>query len=188
MEFHNLLQKNREKLVKDWVQAALGSHSSNPVRFARNMDQFTNPVVFTMTEEFEKLFDELLRGLETGECDFDVTMTMRIRTVQDISASSAASFPFELKRIIREKFKEEIRRPALFDALQKTDTFLDQMGMLAFDGYMESREKIFSIKLSELKRSMLTGEPYGTVCPSATLDQSDNNKNIKINVSNRINQ
>lgn len=188
MELHKLLQKNRKKLVKEWVQAALSSHSSNPVRFARNVDQFANPVVYTMTEEFEKLFDELLRGLETGECHFDVTMTMRIRTVQDISPSSAASFPFELKRIIREELDGEIRRPELFDSLLKTDALLDQMGLLAFEGYMESREKIFNIKLSELKRSLLTGQPYGTVCPSATLDQSEKNNLIKINVSNRINQ
>ena len=67
------------------------------------------------------------------------------------SPSQVVSFIFSLKKIIRDDFKKEISKNNLKDELFVFETKKDQTALLAFDIFMECKEKIFEIRANEVK-------------------------------------
>ena len=76
---------------------------------------------------------------------------VKVRAVQDITAGEAVSFPFLLKKILREECPAEVSHYP--DEYANLEARIDEMALLAFDLYMQSREKLFEIKYNEAKRS-----------------------------------
>ena len=75
---------------------------------------------------------------------------MRIRAVQDVSASQALAFPFLLKRIIRAEFAADVRRYS--GELEVLEARIDELALLAFDLFAKCREQLYELKFNEIKR------------------------------------
>ena len=76
---------------------------------------------------------------------------IRIRAIQDFSPSQAVGFMFDLKTIIRETVPVETKDGRNIEALHALDRRIDQLGLLAFDIYMQCREKILDLKANEMR-------------------------------------
>jgi hypothetical protein len=59
------------------------------------------------------------------------------------------SFAFLLKKAIREILGKEIRTNQDYDELMEFESKIDRLALQAFDIYMNCREKLFEIKLSQ---------------------------------------
>ena len=76
---------------------------------------------------------------------------IRVRAIQDFTPSKAVSFTTILKKIIREELSSDISKDQLFKELLELESRIDRLTGLAFDIYMECREKLFEIRTREVK-------------------------------------
>jgi hypothetical protein len=89
---------------------------------------------------------------------------IRIRAVQNFSPSQAIGFIFLLKNTIRENLNTEITVAHLVDELLALETRIDKLSLIAFDIYMQCREKISDLKANEMKaRTLKAFERAGLV-------------------------
>ena len=86
---------------------------------------------------------------------------IRIRAVQDFTPSAAVSFIFGLKELIREELVDDTVGATYTSPLQEVqnhpelfelDSRIDKIALLAFNKYMECREKVHEIRANELKK------------------------------------
>lgn len=151
-----LLSRKRSAVVDGWVQEILDSYPLGSADFLKSQkDRFANPVGHTISTTAENVFDEFV-----GSCDAEKIRTMlsdlvKMRAVQEFSPSQAVGFVFDLKAVIRDEIREEAREKIRCEDLAELDSKIDAIALIAFDLYMESREKLFRIRLEELKAKSL---------------------------------
>jgi hypothetical protein len=80
-----------------------------------------------------------------------VSLRFRIRSIQDFPPSQAIGFIFLLKRAIQEVLKSGIQEKPVLEEWLEFQSRIDQLTLLAFDIYMECREKICEIRVNEAK-------------------------------------
>jgi hypothetical protein len=104
-----------------------------------------------MSQGIETLYDELIHGMNSNKLSAALDAIIRIRSVQDFSPSQAIAFVPLLKRVIREELGGEIKDNQILEELLPVELRIDQLALLAFDIYMKCREKIFEIRVNEVK-------------------------------------
>jgi len=99
------------------------------------------------------LYGELLRGWEEEKVYPFLDPIIRMRAVQQLSPSQAISFIPSLKKIVSLELAKEIQRNHLVEELHEFAAEVDRLTLLSFDMYMSCREKVYEIKIQELKNS-----------------------------------
>ena len=147
------LAKQRENLVKKWFDGILQAYPESTTRFlAQEKDPFQNPVGSALKASLTALFDGLIQTKEWASMSSVLNDIMKVRAVQDFTAGQAVSFPFLLKKILRKECPADLSRCP--DAFAGLEARIDDMALLAFDLYMQCRERVYEIKHNEARRSM----------------------------------
>lgn len=147
-----ILNNKKETIVRKWIDLILNSYPAEAANFLKlKKNQFGNPIGHTITINAEKIFDELINDCDFEKIKFLLDEIIKIRAVQSFSPSQALGFLFGLKKTIRDEFSAELAEKAISDELSKLDLLIDQMVLIGFDLYMGSREKIFKIRVNEIK-------------------------------------
>ena len=148
-----LTAEQRETVVREWLAQTLRTYPEQTSRFLfDNRDPFKNPVGHAIRDGLPVLVEELCGAFRTDRMQSALNEIVRIRAVQDFTASQAIGFIFFLKQIFRAVPGVE---PA---SLSTLDERIDRLALLAFDNYMRSREKTWEIKLNESKRRVYVPE------------------------------
>ncbi len=152
MVLEHLLPQKRAAILERWFQLVLGTYPADTSRFLKQeKDRFINPVGYAISQEIEALYDELLQGMNSDKLADCLDNIIRIRAVQDFSPSQTIAFIFLLKKAIREELASEITENRVFEELLKFESRIDKLVLLAFDIYMKCREKVFEIRVNEVK-------------------------------------
>ena len=152
MGIKDLLAQNRSAIVQKWFDRIVKTYPANSQKFIKEQkDPFANPVGSTILRGIEGLYAELLGGMKTGKVTNYLDPIMRIQAVQVFSPSEALSFIPFLKGIIKEELKGEIQGTRVVEELSEFETRIDRLTLLAFDHYMNCREKIYEIRMQELR-------------------------------------
>jgi hypothetical protein len=152
MGLNNLLGEKKSVILRKWFDVLLQSYPSDTSGFLRNQErQFANPVGYTLSQGLEGLLDELF---STQEMDFPrisplLDSIIRIRAVQDLTPSQALAFVFHLKRIIQDEVGH--LGTAVSGELPALESRIDALALVAFDLYMNCREKIYELKANEVR-------------------------------------
>jgi hypothetical protein len=93
---------------------------------------------------------------------------IKLRAVQDFLPSQAVGFVFILKQIIRSEIDVEIHDGKISQEFSELDKRIDKTALAAFNLYAEAREKIYQIRLKDLKARL----PY-----SKEIDLNGKSKN-----------
>ena len=128
----------------------------------REDDRFLNPVGFTIRTEIGNIFDELAGAMDPVRLRSCLENIVKIRAVQNFTASEAVSFVYSLKRSVRDELRAntgsgasegapEVTEQNFVEALAEIDERIDRIALLAFDVYMGCREKIHEIRVKEIK-------------------------------------
>ena len=150
MSLKNLLSKRKSALVARWFERVLATYPPEMQGFFRRQgDPFANPVGSTIFSGLEGLFAELL-----GPGDYEKTRSLldnilRIRAIQNFPPSRAVVFLPLLKGVLKEEIGEELRRNRLQEEWMELESRIDDALLLAFDLYMECREKIDQLRNRE---------------------------------------
>ncbi len=147
------LQGGKKDILAKWSEAIFESYQPEGAKFFREKsDPFLNPVGATIKRETEIIFDQLLGAMDSDEVLKSLDNIIRIRSIQEFSASEAISFLLLLKTIIIEFLKtgsfDKYKSSELIEIFSK----IDKMLLLAFDIYMKDREKVCQIRINEIKR------------------------------------
>ena len=109
-------------------------------------DPFRNPVGHTLRQSLTTLFEELIGDMNASAVATALDAIIRIRAVQDLTASQAVGFLFLLKPLTRKLAPEQDH--------EKLADRIDRLALMAFDKYMQCREQVAQIRLSESRRNI----------------------------------
>ena len=130
----------------------LESYPTDASRFLKQeKDRFANPVGYTISREVEAIYNELLSGMNPDKLSACLDDIIRIRSVQNLTPSQAIAFTFLLKKAVREEVAGEITERQAFEELLRLESRIDNVVLLALDIYMKCREKVYQIRVNEVK-------------------------------------
>jgi len=152
MDLKNLLQEKRSDIIKKWCSVLLSTYPEQSQNFLRHQkDDIANPVGCTISEGIESIYDELLKESESDEILLFLDNIIRVRAIQDFAPSQAISFVFGLKGVLRDVLESEIRRGEISEELIAFESKIDGLALLCFDIYNQCRQKIFEIRVNEVR-------------------------------------
>ena len=179
MQLSELLYEKKVSILEKWIDRALADYHEDAASFFKKQkNQFANPLGFNTSNSLTKIFNVLCKDCHISEADKELEDIIKIRAVQDFSPAQALSFFYDLKLIIRDECITDESGEVLQDLLA-FESRIDELTIAAFNKYMESRERLYKIRLNEFKRGthIITD---GAVCPSALMRQNlQKNKDIK---------
>jgi hypothetical protein len=131
-----------EPILEQWIARTIESYPRAVVAFLSGTDdRFRNPVGCTLQASLTTLFEQLRGDMSTAHIDPALEAIVRIRAVQDMTASQAVGFIFLLKPIVHELAPDNDR--------QMLNERIDQLALMAFDKYMQCREQLVDIRVRE---------------------------------------
>ena len=152
MVLEHFLAKKKAAILDRWLQLILESYPADASGFLKQeKDRFANPVGYTISQEIEAIYEELLQGMNSDKLAACLDNMIRIRSVQDFSPSQTIAFTFLLKKVIREELAGDIAERQAFEELLRFESRIDRVVLLALDIYMKCREKVHQIRVNEVK-------------------------------------
>ena len=152
MSIEKFLAEQKDVILKKWFDLILETYPPDTSAFLKKQsNRFSNPVGHTIHEGML----QILAGL-TGEHTEEkisefLDNIIRIRAVQDLTASKAVSFIFSLKQVIRETLRASSQKPMPYEELLALESRIDTLALAAFDIFMQCREKLYDIKANEMR-------------------------------------
>jgi hypothetical protein len=149
----DLLRQKKEAIHERWLERTLATYRPDTAAFFRQQaDPFANPVGQTLERGTRAILDELLGDLDPGRVCSSLDDILKIRAIQDFTPSQAVSFVFMLKQAIVDELPGELQDPAIAQELLAFETRIDQLVLFALDVYTNSREKVYELRLGEIRR------------------------------------
>jgi hypothetical protein len=147
-----LIEKKKKDIVQLWFEATLQTYAPDTARFYKGQkDPFANPVGHTSSENIPLLLDQLLHDFDPDAIKSYLDPIIRVRAVQDFTASQATAFILKLKEILRDCLADELQDASRLKELLAFESRIDQLSLMAFDLYMNCREKIYEIAAHETR-------------------------------------
>ncbi len=158
MDLKGLLFERKSAILSKWFEVILDTYPAKTSKFLKNQnDLFSNPVGSTMFQGLESLLEEIIDdNMDSQRVSLFLDNIIRVRAIQDFSASQAVAFIFSTKDIIRQEVESAVAsgnilpNQVLID-LRHLESKIDGLALLSFDVYMKCREKIYEIKANEVK-------------------------------------
>jgi len=153
MDLKQVLKEKKSAFLKRWFNLIVETYPDEATRFLKyQKDRFANPVGHTLSQALDRLYEEVVSGVEPQRAAPALDQIIRIRAIQNFSPSQAVAFVFFLKTVIREALEEDIKQSGIKEELLVIETRIDKLALLAFDQYMACREKLYDLKANELHR------------------------------------
>lgn len=159
MGIYQHLEAHAKEIVTAWGARFAGSYSTDGSRFILNeKDPFNNPIGAMVSEGFTEVFRLLSQQTAPAPEALREKLdpVIRLRAVQTFVPSDGVAFVFQLKNVVREVLKKEIKGGAV--SQKELDAFadrVDQLSLAAFDIYMTCREQIYRLRASEVRTRTL---------------------------------
>ena len=173
-KLEQLLKEKKKEILEKWEDNILGTYKPDALAiFKKQKDQFANPIGHKVRIGLNELFDVLCDTSDKGVRTPDLEELIKLRAVQEFSASDAVSFVFKLKEIAREELKKR-DVASFYNEWLAFDARIDAAALVVFDMFMINRDLIHKVRLNEFK----TGRDSFTqgACPSAFLNRKEKKK------------
>ena len=149
MKLAELLERRKAAIIKMWLDHVLKSYPPDTAQFYMcQSDPFANPVGATTQKGLSKVFNEISGHMDRDVIAAALDTIIRIRAIQNFSPSEAIVFIIELKKILRNAFKKELKHSGQLTGLTQLENRIDRVLLIGFDVYMQCREKIYELKVS----------------------------------------
>lgn len=153
MKFLSLLAERKASLTDRWLQRLFESYPPQTTSFLqKEKNRFDNPVRYQTAEGIKRILDALLQGMDRDQIMAALDEVIRVRVLQNFSPSQALAFIFLLKNVIREEAAKELKDGQFSQELQDVEATIDGIALLGFEVYMQRREKLYEIRVTEVKQ------------------------------------
>lgn len=154
MSLNKLLQQRENSIRRKWLERIVESYPDKTAVFLKQKrNQFANPVGHILTSNVEIIFQKFLEEADLEKFQVPLNEIVKVRSVQSFSPSQAISFVYLLKDAIRDELQDEVKDRQNFEELLGIEDRVDELACLAFDLYMRSRERIYELRINEIKRT-----------------------------------
>jgi hypothetical protein len=151
----DLLVNRKSSIINSWIQLIVETYPSKTSSFLKSQkDRFSNPVGYAISNSAEKIFEEIISRRDIENIKTFLHDIIKIRAVQDFSPSEATGFILSLKKVLRKELEKEIIGGKIQTEIIDIESFIDNIALVAFDLYMDAREKLFKIRISEIKSQL----------------------------------
>ncbi len=148
-----VLSKNKAAIAKQWFHLAAQTYAVDTAKFLQSKtDPFANPVGSTLMTGLDGILEHLIHATDPNTLHSHLDSIIRIRAVQDFSPSQATAFILSLKKVLRDYFAKELRDSRLAAEFIELESSIDQICLIAFDIYMQCREKVYQISANETRK------------------------------------
>lgn len=147
MELVSLLSESKKDIIDEWFDAAVRAYPPDTASFLkRKANRFANPVGYNFLQAMDASLG-YLTGQKKGEEVLDALEGLvKIKAVQEFSASQALKFIFILKDVLRR------RAGGPSEELLEIESKVDELALVCFDIYMRSKNKLNDLRASEMRR------------------------------------
>jgi len=146
----DLLNAKRTHIEGEFFKRTLSFYPEETASvLATKSDPFSNPVGAIIREATGAIVDGFLDESPVNRIAPAIEQIVRIRAVQDFTASEAVSFLFLFKQVIREELQPEAEDHELSADLDRLSSQLDELVLAAFNMYVACRDMITEIRLGE---------------------------------------
>jgi hypothetical protein len=153
LAFRETLAQKKAQIVQRWLDEALSLYARDASdAFARQKNQFANPVGHSLRQGTLAIFEALLDGQDAEKIRQHLVEIVKIRAVQQFDPSTALDFIFRLKKIVREELELDLRVDKVSPEYWLFERAVDKVALDAFDVYVECREQVFELRSNEMKR------------------------------------
>lgn len=153
MKIADLLSEHREEIISTWLDLIFASYPPETRRFLKSQkDRFANPVAYQVSRGIKEIFAAFLKETDTVTIQKALDEVISVKALQNFSPAQALSFIFLLKNIIRDKLGPVLEDPDLAAACLDLESRIDGLALLGFDVYMQRRERIYDIRVQEMKQ------------------------------------
>ncbi len=154
MTLRDLLIKRKDDIVKEWFDLVLEAYPDESKDFFRKQqNRFANPMGHNIREGISGLYDVIVdHGCDSEKAAPFLDQIIRIRAIQEFPPSVALAFVLEFKELVRREVSAG--HEELSEEVNKLEQNLDKLALQAFDVYMGCRERIFELRVNELRNLM----------------------------------
>jgi hypothetical protein len=132
---------SRQALLEQWFAEIVKGYPEQTARhIAAEGDAFHNPTGHTLRQHLADILDAVFAG-NGAHLTPALREIVHLRAVQDFTAAQAVAFLLPLKAILRAE-----------PEARTFDERIDRLMLLAFDLYVECRERVWEIRWNEQKR------------------------------------
>lgn len=152
MGVESLLATHKDTVLKKWFDHVVNTYPPDTARFLKHKkDPFDNPVGAATHKGLGAILDAILSPQDPAAIEAHFDAIVRIRAVQNFTASQAVGFVFALKGIIRDTLGPQGAARGGGQDLADLENRIDRLALTAFDVYMRCREKIYELRANEAR-------------------------------------
>lgn len=157
MALIDLISDKKSDILERWRELVFGSYVPETARFLKSQkDRFANPIAYQLTRGLTGILEIFLHNKEAGQAVAQFDEVLSLKALQDAAPSRAMAFIFVLKPVIREVLAQELQDTAMAAEMLELEARLDGLALLGFDAFMQRREKLCEVRISEVKRKVST--------------------------------
>ena len=151
-DLEKFITRKKTTILKKWFDIAIQSYEPDTAKFLSNQkDPFANPVGSNTLKGLEGLLDQITQDLDREAVHSYLDPIIRIRAVQAFTPSQATVFILALKQVLREMLGIKLQDPQMAKAFMDFESKIDRLCLMAFDIYVECKEKIYQISANETR-------------------------------------
>ncbi len=146
----DICKENEEKLLSLWLNDFFNHHKLDDIGVSRTItDKFLNPVAYTIKASTAVLFPAIIgEDAEPENIKFHLDEILKIQAIQQLSPAQALLPLLAIKNHI---YKFTNNEAALISEFKEMTDRLDTLLLMAFDIFTQEKEKIYRIRVNELK-------------------------------------
>lgn len=155
MQLTEILQSRKKAILSNWRKRIIATYPEDAHSFLKDQkDRFANPIGAAIRHGTEALYEGVINCSDRECLCGALEDLVKIRSVQEFSPSKAVAFVLLLKPAVREELGSELSAGDDLE-VQLMDLYgrIDELLLLAFDSYTDCREKIYNIRINELKNN-----------------------------------
>ena len=163
-----ILEKNKAAIAKKWFNLAAQTYAPDTAEFLKSKtDPFDNPVGNSMLTGLDGILDQLIHTMDPTTLNSYLDPIIRIRAIQNFTPSQAIAFILSLKKVLREYLAKDLQDHRMAAEFIEFEFKIDQLCLIAFDIYMQCREKVYQISANETRnRTFRAFERAGLITES----------------------
>ncbi|MGD2012438.1 MAG: RsbRD N-terminal domain-containing protein [Desulfobacterales bacterium] len=151
-ELAKIIVRKKATVVKKWFDLTAQTYATDTAEFLKSKtDPFANPVGVSMLSSLDGLLDQLIHDMDPQRINSYLDPIIRIRAVQNFTPSQAVAFILYLKEALRMSLTKELRDIRNVTEFSELESKIDRLSLMAFDIYMQCREKIYQLSANEMK-------------------------------------
>ena len=151
-ELAKIIAHRKAAILKKWFDLTAQTYATDTAEFLKSKtDPFANPVGVSMRSSLEGLLDQLIHDMDPQRINSYLDPIIRIRAVQNFTPSQAVAFILSLKEALRTSLTKELRDIGKVTELSELESKIDRLSLMAFDIYMQCREKLYQLSANEIK-------------------------------------